>query len=158
MMHSHPFSKGVQICGEPSLGNHRGSDVLAGRGGFGVDGWRDIGSRRCAFGLHSSSGSATRYPWLHGDHPARQEYCHVPLYNRGVAYQANGDLDLAIADFDLAIALNPKYAKAYNNRGNAYKDKGDLDRAIADLDQAVALLPDTPTAVLQPRQRLPRQG
>jgi lipoprotein NlpI len=46
-----------------------------------------------------------------------------------------------MADYDQAIALDPKYAKAYNNRGYAYITKGDLDRAMADYDQAIALDP-----------------
>ena len=52
-----------------------------------------------------------------------------------------GDLDQAIADYTQAIALDPKYAVAYNNRGIAYCDKGDLDQAIADYTQAIALDP-----------------
>ena len=35
------------------------------------------------------------------------------------------DIDRAIADYDQAIRLNPRFAIAYNNRGNAYDDKGD---------------------------------
>src|SRR5580700_1889733 len=40
------------------------------------------------------------------------------LYNnRGVEYANKGDVDRAIADYDQAIALDPKLAAAYNNRG-----------------------------------------
>ncbi|MGH6854589.1 MAG: tetratricopeptide repeat protein [Aestuariivirga sp.] len=59
--------------------------------------------------------------------------------NRGFAYYDKGEYDRAIADFDKAIALNPKYAKPYNNRGFAYYDKGEYGRAIADFDKAIAL-------------------
>ena len=48
--------------------------------------------------------------------------------NRGVAYEAKGDLGQAIQDYDKAIALKPDYAEAYSNRGNAYGKKGDLAR------------------------------
>jgi len=58
---------------------------------------------------------------------------------RGVAYFRKGDLGRAIADYDQAIALDPKYSIAYHNRGYAYSHKGDLDRAIADYDKAIAL-------------------
>jgi lipoprotein NlpI len=61
--------------------------------------------------------------------------------NRGSAYQAKGDNDRAIADYNQAIRLDPKYAIAYNGRGNAYRAKGDNDRAIADYDQAIRLDP-----------------
>jgi hypothetical protein len=47
----------------------------------------------------------------------------------------------AIADYDEALRLDPKYAFAFNNRGNVYKAKGDLDRAIADYNEALRLDP-----------------
>jgi lipoprotein NlpI len=62
-------------------------------------------------------------------------------FNRGVALQAKGETDRAIADYDEAIRLNPKSAGAYNNRGHAQRAKGDNDRAIADFDQAIRLDP-----------------
>ena len=40
-----------------------------------------------------------------------------------------------------AVALDPKFALAYNGRGNAYYGKGDLDHAIADYNQAITLDP-----------------
>jgi tetratricopeptide (TPR) repeat protein len=63
--------------------------------------------------------------------------------DRGNAYARKGDYDRAIADYDEAIRLDPKYALGYNyyNRGNAYNRKGDYDRAIADYDQAIRLYP-----------------
>jgi lipoprotein NlpI len=61
--------------------------------------------------------------------------------NRGLAYNAKGDPDRAIADFNQAISINPKGATFYNNRGIAYRNKGDLDRAIADYTQAISLNP-----------------
>jgi tetratricopeptide (TPR) repeat protein len=48
----------------------------------------------------------------------------------------------AIADFDRAIQLNPKYVDAFNNRGFAYNTKGEYDRAIADYNQAIQLNPN----------------
>src|ERR1043166_1930531 len=59
--------------------------------------------------------------------------------NRGNAKDAKGDLDGAIADYDRAIELDPKYASAYYNRGDAKDDKGDLDGAIADFKRATEL-------------------
>ena len=61
--------------------------------------------------------------------------------NRGFAKRQQGKLDEAIADYDMAISLNPNHAKAYNNRGVAYRKKGDLDRAIADYNEAIRLDP-----------------
>jgi lipoprotein NlpI len=63
--------------------------------------------------------------------------CAPAFFNRANAYQARGDLDRALADYDVAIALNPQYANAFNNRGAIFLKKGDIDRAIADYDQAI---------------------
>jgi tetratricopeptide (TPR) repeat protein len=60
---------------------------------------------------------------------------------RGFGHQLNGDLDRAIADYDTAIRLDPKQARAYNTRGWAYIEKREFDRAITDLDQAIRLDP-----------------
>jgi tetratricopeptide (TPR) repeat protein len=59
----------------------------------------------------------------------------------GNAEYAKGDLDSAIAKYDLAIKLDPNYSVAYSNRGNAFRSKGDFDEAIADYDQAIRLDP-----------------
>ena len=65
----------------------------------------------------------------------------IACNNRGLAYRGKGELDRAIADFNEAIRLDPKFALAYNNRGLAYRDKGELDRAIADFTEAIRLDP-----------------
>src|SRR5712671_2419629 len=63
-------------------------------------------------------------------------------YNQsGSDKYAKGDLDGAISDYDQAILLNPKLAKAYYNRGLAKYDKGALAEAVADYDQAIKLNP-----------------
>src|SRR5471032_1886728 len=51
--------------------------------------------------------------------------------NRGNAYTEKKEYDRAIADYDQAIRLNPKYALVFDGRGINYKNKGQLDRAIA---------------------------
>ena len=48
---------------------------------------------------------------------------------------------MAISDYTQAIALNPKYVKAYTDRGAAYQLKGDYDRAISDYTQAILFDP-----------------
>jgi tetratricopeptide (TPR) repeat protein len=49
------------------------------------------------------------------------------------------DTDRAIADFNQAIKVDPKFAKAYMKRGVAYDVKGDIDRATADYAQVIKL-------------------
>ncbi len=71
---------------------------------------------------------------------AAQTSAFAPNYNnRGLAKEGKGDHDGAIADYNRAIELNPKYAGACNNRGLAKQAKGDLDGAIADYNRALEL-------------------
>ena len=62
-------------------------------------------------------------------------------FKRGNVKFRNTDLEGAIADYDKAIELNPRYAIAYFNRGTimALKVKGDLDGALADFDKSIEL-------------------
>ena len=57
----------------------------------------------------------------------------------GLAYYKKTDYDRAIADYNRAIEIDPKYARAYGNRGLAYYKKTDYDRAIADYKRSVAI-------------------
>jgi Tfp pilus assembly protein PilF len=59
----------------------------------------------------------------------------------GLALAWRGDLDGAIAAFDQAIALKPRFAFAYLNRGLAYQRQGEPARAAADLDLAIKYAP-----------------
>jgi lipoprotein NlpI len=52
-----------------------------------------------------------------------------------------GVTDRAMADYDAAIRLDSRYAKAFYNRGLAWGGQGDNDRAIADFDAAIRLNP-----------------
>ena len=61
--------------------------------------------------------------------------------NRGAAYESMGDLNLALQDFNTALALEPK-SEAYNNRGNVYLKKRDYDRAVQDYKKTLELEPD----------------
>ena len=63
------------------------------------------------------------------------------LYNQGSTQLNLKDYDRAIANFDEALKLDPKYVVALNARGLAYEGKGQHDRAIADYDRAIELDP-----------------
>ncbi|MCJ7623237.1 MAG: hypothetical protein MUO76_07020, partial [Anaerolineaceae bacterium] len=56
---------------------------------------------------------------------------------RGIAHYGIGDLDLAIADFDKSIALDPKLVICYYFRGKVYAVLGEKDKAISDLEKAI---------------------
>lgn len=79
------------------------------------------------------------------------EYCEA-YNNRGLAYQARGELDSAITDYGKAIACHDKNSKnaadpaqaagPYNNRGTAYHEKANDLRALEDFNKAIELRPD----------------
>ena len=52
----------------------------------------------------------------------------------------------AIADYNQALALDPKDSQAYNNRGLEKYRKNDLDAALADYDQAIKFDPSDPVS------------
>ena len=58
---------------------------------------------------------------------------------RGNRHYDAGEYADAVAEYTQAIALDPKYAVAYNNRGAAYDDLGKYAEAIADCTQAITL-------------------
>ena len=54
----------------------------------------------------------------------------------GIVAYRNGDLDAAIADFDQAIQLDPKFSAAYIDRGIVFYRLRKFDRAFADIARA----------------------
>jgi tetratricopeptide (TPR) repeat protein len=62
-------------------------------------------------------------------------------FNRGLAHKAKGNLEAAIADYERAIASNPRWADPYNSRGNVRKAKGDWANALGDYNKAIGLNP-----------------
>ncbi len=65
---------------------------------------------------------------------------------RGMIWSHKGEYDIAIADYNEAIRLDPKQIDNYNNRGIAWADKGEYDKAIADYNEAIRLDPQFPSA------------
>jgi tetratricopeptide (TPR) repeat protein len=65
----------------------------------------------------------------------------APLSLRGDAYLDAGKNDLAIADFDAAIAIDPLW-HFFEDRGTGHLRKGELDRALADYDEAIKRAPE----------------
>jgi tetratricopeptide (TPR) repeat protein len=65
---------------------------------------------------------------------------------RAWIYQKS-DFDKAMADFSLAIKLEPKDAALYISRGTAWEVKRFYRQALADFDEAVRLAPDSDNAV-----------
>ena len=73
---------------------------------------------------------------------------------RGYAHHLSGDIDLALADYNKAIALQPENYEFYYLCGDAYMTKvmtvytgedtrvADINRAIENLHKAIELKPD----------------
>ncbi|CCE03493.1 exported hypothetical protein [Bradyrhizobium sp. STM 3809] len=60
---------------------------------------------------------------------------------RGEAYALNGQLDLAMADFDWLIEREPDHVAARLRRASIYRLKRNTDAAIADYDKVIATDP-----------------
>ncbi|MGQ0681202.1 tetratricopeptide repeat protein [Bradyrhizobium sp.] len=61
--------------------------------------------------------------------------------NRGAEYGNKGDYDRALADFNEAIRINPKFSLAHRDRGLVLVRKNEFERGIADLSEAIRLDP-----------------
>ena len=77
---------------------------------------------------------------------------------RGGAYQAQGDVNRAVADYNESMRIDPTYPAAYLNRGNTWFHRGDFDRAIADYNQAIKLDPKYESAYLNRGSALGAKG
>lgn len=58
-------------------------------------------------------------------------------FKRGMAYEAAGQFDKALADYDRIIALEPYHADAYFSRGLLFAKTGQFVRAINEYDHAI---------------------
>lgn len=61
------------------------------------------------------------------------------LVHRGAVLLAEGRADLAMADFEAAVVLNPRNPVAYAYRGEAHKASGQLEKARAEYDTAISI-------------------
>jgi tetratricopeptide (TPR) repeat protein len=69
-------------------------------------------------------------------------------WQRGLAYSSTKQYQLAMSDYDRAIAISPSSSLFYNDRAVLWMDLGNNDRAMQDLDQAILLKPDYALAFL----------
>ncbi len=68
--------------------------------------------------------------------------------NRALLWKSMGQYDRAVADFGIAIKLQPKRAKYYANRGEAFRLLGQLDRALLDQNRSIDMFDDGPGVAL----------
>jgi tetratricopeptide (TPR) repeat protein len=58
---------------------------------------------------------------------------------RADVWKAKGNVERALADYEMAIRLDPTYAAAYYRRGRTNEDRGDIEKARADYNAALAV-------------------
>lgn len=75
----------------------------------------------------------------------------VLVPDRGIAKEALGDLDGALADINQAIRLDPTLPQPLINRTAIWRVRGDYDRAIADGSEAIRLAKEkSPVNIMAP--------
>src|ERR1700690_316050 len=62
--------------------------------------------------------------------------------NLGIALQALGQLDTAVASYRRALEIKPDFAEAHYNQGNALKVLGRLEDAVASYRRALEFKPN----------------
>lgn len=80
--------------------------------------------------------------------------------DRGILAYRGGDIILALADFDLAIDLDPHFSDAYIDRGIVFYRMGEFNRAFADIAEAKRIddLKRRQTPLPEPKQTAPSSG
>lgn len=66
----------------------------------------------------------------------------VPLVERGFAYLGQKNWARAVDDATHALALDPKFGRAYNLHGNAVRAQGNVQKALEDFTLAVEYEPN----------------
>ncbi len=69
------------------------------------------------------------------------------LYVLAVVQAGLGKNVEALANYDRALALQPRHAEALSNRGNTLKALKRFDEALSSFDRALAAQPDYPAAL-----------
>ena len=75
-------------------------------------------------------------------------------YNRGCAYEDQGNLGDALADFGKAIELDATYWQAFHRRGIVHHEQGNLRRACDDFSRALELKPKNSRALEDMKRRV----
>jgi tetratricopeptide (TPR) repeat protein len=105
--------------------------------------------------------SARRRPRWKGIDWSRGRPDDIPeeeLAARAANRHRAGELDAALADYDLALARGGPDADTLNNRACLHRERGDLERALADVRAALALDAESATAHVTHAEVLAQRG
>jgi tetratricopeptide (TPR) repeat protein len=71
--------------------------------------------------------------------------------NRGGQYEARGEYEMALSDYNAAVRLSPENAAGYVRRGSYYQRHGEHSKARAEFDKAISIpvRPDNEVDYLQ---------
>jgi tetratricopeptide (TPR) repeat protein len=83
---------------------------------------------------------------IESGHESRRNIA-VAYFNRAVAFDDEGEHQLAIDDDSWVLRVQPNDQETLTNRGLAYIGVGDYARAQADLNKAIRLQPNNPLAL-----------
>lgn len=64
------------------------------------------------------------------------------FFDQGKAYAKQKNWNLAIAAYQQAVRVEPKFAEAWNNMGYCYRKAKQFDKALDAYKQAISLKPD----------------
>jgi tetratricopeptide (TPR) repeat protein len=72
----------------------------------------------------------------------------LAYYMRGLLFQGQGNLEKAVADYDMVNALEPFHFEVYHSLGSIHEKMGQTDRAIEDYSMAIAINPRAEEALV----------
>lgn len=77
---------------------------------------------------------------------------------RGYWKHQKGELDAALADYNVSIRLDPQNVEGYDYRADVYQDQGQLDRAISDYNMSIRINPTYAAAYYSRGRVYEKQG
>lgn len=77
---------------------------------------------------------------------------------RGSWKQKKGELESSLADYGIAISLEPNNVESFDYRADVYQQQGDFDKALADYDRASKIDPTYAAAYFSRGQVYEKKG
>lgn len=90
--------------------------------------------------------AADTYRALHAEDDGTYRFSERILNSLGYGYLQNGDVDVAIALFELNVEAYPEAANTYDSLAEAYLRDGKTDQAVAYYEKSLQLNPDNQNA------------